>query len=722
MRMRNLLVIGCLAVSLFAAEPSVVNARPADSNDTASPITGPAGGPLGVGGTGFRRVGDVVRQAASARGRTASAVDPELVRLADDPAAFIDGSGRLLYVEQFDAAGTVESAAPSSEPGQSAEPEIAQGVVAPPPSTTFSLNSRPGSAKTIFLDFDGYTVSGTAWNAQTGIASRTVAPYDYDGLAGRSATDELYIRAIWQAVAEDYAAFDVNVTTQQPSDDTLFRSSAGDTTYGSIAVITPDKWMPTVCGSGCGGVAYVNVFGQINDEYYAPAWVFASSSSSWTAVADTVSHEVGHNLGLDHDGLSGLNGCPSASYFGGNGSGNGSWGPIMGSPFGRQYTQWSKGEYTCANNFQDDVAIIGSKTGSAPDESSSFGNAVAIPTTELPTADQVVGSGGDLDYFWVAATGGYLKVTLTRTVNGTSLYPRYAILNSVGTELAAGFLTSTSSGSLELTGLSPGTYFVSVTGSGLGTPLTGFSNYGSLGYFNVAAQTFATPSTPGSPSLVASGSQALTASWTASTTLSPLAPINYAVSLCDAVSAVCSAPIDTTATSLALTPPTPTGSYLARITARHIEGRVSATASSAAATVLTAPIAPAPFSLLFNDLADTVKVTWSGEQQFAPVVVTGRTLTVTNRSTGLPVVQQAVSASGSLSFSTSLADVWLDASIVSTTGFVAPWASSAPSPIGSVFLGRAPAPQASGSNAEPRQGAPQSPGTGPGGRPPAPQA
>ena len=733
MRTHHLLLIGATALAMFA-DPSVVMARPVDGGSVVTAMSAPPGATFGVGGTGFRRVADVVRQVGLARGSVARALDPDLVALADDPTAFLDANDRLLYIDRFEAPPVAGSAdiAPDMVPAPG--PQIAQGVYLPP-ANTFALNSRPGSTKTIFLDFDGYTVTGTAWNNHydrpappypypPSPNSAGVAPYDYDGIPGRSATDELYIRAIWQAVADDYAAFDVNVTTQQPTDDALFRSSAADTTYGSIAVITPDKWLApsNICGSGCGGVAYVGVFGQINDEYYAPAWVFASSSSSWTSVADTISHEVGHNLGLDHDGLSGVSSCPSASYFGGNGSGTGSWGPIMGSPFGRQYSQWSKGEYTCANNFQDDVAIIGAKTGIVPDESSSFGNAVAIPTTELPTADQVVGSAGDLDYFSITATGGYLKVTLTRTVNGTSLYPRFSILNSVGTELAVGFLTSTTSGSLELTGLSPGTYYVSVTGSGSGTPQTGFSNYGSLGYFNVAAQTFATPSTPGSPSLVATGSQALTASWTASTTLSPLAPITYAVSLCDAVSAVCSTPVDTTATSLILTSPTPTGSYVARVNARHIAGRVSANATTAAATVLTVPIAPTPFSLSFNELNNTVTIAWAGEQQFAPVVVTGRTLTVVNRSTGLTELNQSIPATGSLNFTTLLADVWLDASIVSTTGSPSPWSSSAPSPVGSVFLGRLPAPQAAGPAGGPRSSAPQSAGATAPGRPAAPQA
>ena len=220
--------------------------------------------------------------------------------------------------------------------------------------------------------------------------------------------------------------------------------------------------------------------------------------------------------------------------------------------------------------------------------------------------------------------------------------------------------------------------------------------------------------------MAATGSQALTAAWSASTGTG--AAITYAVSLCESVSAVCGTPIDTSATSIVLTPPTPSGSYFARINARYVPGGVSANATSAAATVLTAPIAPTPFSLSFNELADTVTIAWAGEQQFTPVVVTGRTLTVVNRSTGLTLLTQSIPATGSLNFTTLLADVWLDASIVSTTGSPSPWSSSAPSPIGSVFLGRLPAPQAAGPAGGTRQSAPQSVGTTVPGRPAAPQA
>ena len=48
-----------------------------------------------------------------------------------------------------------------------------------PLSSTFSLHSRPGSKRTIYLDFDGATLEGTAWNS--GGNTITAIAYDFDG-------------------------------------------------------------------------------------------------------------------------------------------------------------------------------------------------------------------------------------------------------------------------------------------------------------------------------------------------------------------------------------------------------------------------------------------------------------------------------------------------------------------------------------------------------------
>jgi hypothetical protein len=73
------------------------------------------------------------------------------------------------------------------------------------------------------------------------------------------------IVAVWRAVAEDYAPFDVDVTTIPPA-------ATVSTQYISHVCIGGDGTGPGFSSSG--GVAYVGVFGGSSNAYYQPAFVF----------------------------------------------------------------------------------------------------------------------------------------------------------------------------------------------------------------------------------------------------------------------------------------------------------------------------------------------------------------------------------------------------------------------------------------------------------------
>ncbi len=156
------------------------------------------------------------------------------------------------------------------------------------------------------------------------------------------------------AVAEDFAPFNVDVTTQDPGLERLRKLGGGDTQWGIRAVITPDQtWIADTQGLS-GGWGYYGSF-QWNTD--TPVFVFNGSWSaeSWAEVqaADTFSHEVGHALGLLHDGTN-----TGAEYYEGHGSGATGWAPIMGASFYKELSQWSQGEYPNANQPQDDLALI----------------------------------------------------------------------------------------------------------------------------------------------------------------------------------------------------------------------------------------------------------------------------------------------------------------------------------------------------------------------------
>jgi hypothetical protein len=125
----------------------------------------------------------------------------------------------------------------------------------------FNLTSRPASTKKIWLDFKGGVYTNTAWNALKNLSVINIQPYNKDGDNTTFSAAELSdIVAIWRAVAEDFAPWDVDVTTIQPA------NLAGNTMRVSIG--GDNSWY----GAG-GGVAYVGVFGR-PDTYYQPAFVF----------------------------------------------------------------------------------------------------------------------------------------------------------------------------------------------------------------------------------------------------------------------------------------------------------------------------------------------------------------------------------------------------------------------------------------------------------------
>jgi hypothetical protein len=359
----------------------------------------------------------------------------------------------------------------------------------------FNYSSRPGAKKIIFLDFDGATVSNTDWNTSLwGGEPRTVGRvYPAGGL----------IKAVWSSVAEDFAPFDVNVTTRQPTDDALNRSTPQDDTFGITVIFTSDN---VVCPRTCNGASIPSSFGVPRKN---TVWIFAPNPFDGHNVA---SHELGHTLGLLHHGT------VTSEYF----SPIAGWAPIMGLdpllPNGPELTQWSRGDYPSAGRpGQDDIELIAQQLGRISDSNTSIATAGSVKVDPAPesyrefTSEHIISRDTDHDFFAVDVTNGYLKVRLQRVFPGSNLVPRLAIVDSSGATLKVGvpnpmepmFLTVEAD-------LANGRHYVEVSGVGR----TGaFSAYGSLGYYQLVLSKIDRPEIPRMNYVQSTGQRELTAAW-----------------------------------------------------------------------------------------------------------------------------------------------------------------------------------------------------------------
>jgi hypothetical protein len=136
-----------------------------------------------------------------------------------DPLVRLDLNGRLYVVE------TLAERLPPA-PAE-AKATWAQGLTPVPLSDTFTLHSKANAKRTLYLDFNGAVLQNTAWNS--GGNTITAVPFDIDGNQANFSNAELErIQYIWQRVAEDYAPFDIDVTTEEPPADRLTRSNNVD--------------------------------------------------------------------------------------------------------------------------------------------------------------------------------------------------------------------------------------------------------------------------------------------------------------------------------------------------------------------------------------------------------------------------------------------------------------------------------------------------------------
>lgn len=487
----------------------------------------------------------------------------------------------------------------------------------------FKLHSHPGASNVVYLDFDGHVIQNTAWNSST-YPSYTAKPYDLDGDTGSfSETEKANIVEVWRRVAEDYAPFGIDVTTEAPA-------SIGPRVGRILVTANVDANGLDMPAKNSGGVAYVNVWGSSSfASTYSPAFVYYNQVGGADNIAEAASHELGHNLGLSHDGTS------SSAYYSGHGANTDpiSWAPIMGVGYYKQVTQWSKGEYSLANQTQDDIAIISSKLSTKVDDHSNTRSgatplvvdAAGHVFSETPVTNPmdsskvnkgVIGSRTDIDVFSFNTGAG--NVVLQATPLREASAERGGNLDiSLSLYDAAGNLITTSNPADETdaginTALVAGTYYVSVEGVGS----VNYSDYGSLGqYFIEGVLPVAAPDTtvpnpnPMSFATAPTANSRSSIQMVASTATDDSGSVQYYFA-CTAGGAGCVDSGWVNSPSFTLNGLAANTSYSFTVKARDLAGNTTDSSAPASATTLDnqAPIANADSTSVVNTATVTVNV------------------------------------------------------------------------------------------------------------------
>lgn len=416
-------------------------------------------------------------------------------RSSDEPSLRVDRRGDIYYVCSFTHAGKPAlapspAAAVAACPAETTPialgslPQYAPVSVRDPP----LYHSKIGSTNVLFLDFNGHDVSNTAWNSEYKVTAWRCTAFDLDSDTNTfSDTEQRYIRQIWERVSEDYSVFNVDVTTEQPA--VWTRNTAH-------ALITPNTDAHGVhCPHyGYGGIAYAKVFSDAHFSYnesncYSPAWIPVLENYTPDDLAEAVSHELGHNLGLSHDGDN------ANEYYEGHSNGSISWAPIMGASYGRNVTQWSKGEYYQANRLEDDLAILASKLQYNPDDYSNtithaspvltFGGVFAVTGVVERTGDSDLFSFTCMDGILVLTGATYRCSNDTWGGNGDLVMRLY---DAGGTLMASNNPVLETMAVITQT-VTAGTYYLNISPTGVGNPMSyppsGYTSYGSIGPYRI---------------------------------------------------------------------------------------------------------------------------------------------------------------------------------------------------------------------------------------------
>jgi hypothetical protein len=331
------------------------------------------------------------------------------------------------------------------------------------------LSSFSSAKATIFLDFDGQTVSGTAWNGGSTFYCTPAV------LTDRQITE------IFNRVSEDYRPFDINITT----DSTVFLA-APLTQRIRIIITTTSDWY-----QGVGGVSFTGSFTWGDD---TPGFVFADRlANSPKMIAECCTHESGHTVGLSHQAKYSGTCTLVSTYNEGTGTGETSWAPVMGNSYYRNLSGWNNGPTPsgCTTD-QDNLSIITSRNGFSyrlddhSDDPSLNPTLLNITNSQF-SADGIITTNTDKDAFKISIPkSGVLHVdanpfSVGANNEGADLDMKVTLLDA-GMQVVKVYDPADKLNVTIDTTLIAGDYYLVINGSGNANS----TNYGSLGSYRIA--------------------------------------------------------------------------------------------------------------------------------------------------------------------------------------------------------------------------------------------
>ncbi len=266
----------------------------------------------------------------------------------------------------------------------------------------------------------------------------------------------------WRLSAEDFRPFNVNITTNV----SIFNNTP----------VSNRLQVDLHVGDG-GGACALSGFGK-------------GSVLCWAPLVN-LSHEIGHGLGLNHDGGGG-----DGEYY----KGNEYWGPLMGFTSLTKMSTFSKGEYSSPSNTEDDLYMMDTLLAYRVDDHGSTlftGTPLIIIGDSVSAEDNngLIERNNDIDIFRLVFTeesNVELEITPLRHYN--NLHVKARILDENGIEVVTstpfqhdGNISLVKQAAIISADFSAGNYYLEISNSGYADSNgVGYSSYASLGYYEIS--------------------------------------------------------------------------------------------------------------------------------------------------------------------------------------------------------------------------------------------